>query len=126
MKQFLKSTSTNKALAPSVLILADGVYFLLNDPKSTSVVYMILGWLLAGASIYLLCKFGTSALVRTGVIKQQSPLKTYILSSGIYLLVILQALGQLTFSDIAAFIPFVIIGYLYFKRSKAEISALNT
>ncbi len=66
------------------------------------------------------CLYGARLSLRAGLIKNQKRITLVLLSSVIYLVLVLQAVGQLSLRDIAALLPLMIIGYLYFKRVKSE------
>ncbi len=68
----------------------------------------------------MVCLYGVRISLRAGLIKDQKRINPVLLSGVIYLVLVLQAVGQLTLRDIAALLPLMIIGYLYFKRVKSE------
>lgn len=118
--QIIKPASTHKVLYVEALLLMDCLYFLLSDPGSMPILLMAIGWLLVGLTIYVGCAYGAKLSLRLGLMRVQKKSNLILLSTSIYLLLALQAVGQLSFRDISAIIPLVIIGYLYFKRLKSD------
>ena len=118
--QIIKSSSTHKVLYVAALLLTDCLYFLLSDPGNMPILLMTIGWLLVGLTVYLGCTYGAKLALRLGLIRVQKKSNLILLSSSIYLLLALQAVGQLSFRDISALIPLVMIGYLYFKHLKSD------
>ena len=118
--QIIKTASTHKVLQIAALLLADTIFFIVNDPSHLSLILMILGWILIGITVYMVCLYGVRISLRAGLIKDQKRINPVLLSGVIYLVLVLQAVGQLTLRDIAALLPLMIIGYLYFKRVKSE------
>ena len=109
-----------------MLLLADGFFFALSDPHHMPIPAMVLGWLLIAASTYLLFSVGSKLLKLAGLLKQEKRISVISLSGFVYLLVLLQAVGQLSLRDIAALVPLAIIGYLYFRRVKVQSLPYNT
>lgn len=109
-----------------MLLLADGFFFALSDPQHMAIPAMVLGWLLIAASTYLLFSVGSKLLKLAGLLKQEKRISVISLSGFVYLLVLLQAVGQLSLRDIAALVPLAIIGYLYFRRVKVQSLPYNT
>ena len=118
--QIIKTASTQKVLQIAALLLADCAFFVFSDPSHLSPILMILGWGLIGVTVYMACLYGARLSLRAGLIKNQKRITLVLLSSVIYLVLVLQAVGQLSLRDIAALLPLMIIGYLYFKRVKSE------
>ena len=118
--QIIKTASTHKVLQIAALLFADTIFFIVNDPSHLSLILMILGWILIGITVYMVCLYGVRISLRAGLIKDQKRINPVLLSGVIYLVLVLQAVGQLTLRDIAALLPLMIIGYLYFKRVKSE------
>ena len=126
MKQILAIASTHKKTLSVMLLLADGFFFALSDPQHMAIPAMVLGWLLIAASTYLLFSFGSKLLKLAGLLKQEKRISVISLSGFVYLLVLLQAVGQLSLRDVAALVPLAIIGYLYFRRVKVQSLPYNT
>jgi hypothetical protein len=126
MKQILAIASTHKKTLSVMLLLADGFFFALSDPQHMAIPAMVLGWLLIAASTYLLFSVGSKLLKLAGLLKQEKRISVISLSGFVYLLVLLQAVGQLSLRDIAALVPLAIIGYLYFRRVKVQSLPYNT
>ena len=118
--QIIKTASTQKVLQIAALLLADCAFFVFSYPSHLSLILMILGWVLIGITVYMACLYGARLFLRAGLIKNQKRITLVLLSSVIYLVLVLQAVGQLSLRDIAALLPLMIIGYLYFKRVKSE------
>ncbi len=87
---------------------------------------MSIGWLLIAASTYLFFSFGSKLFKLAGLVKDERRIRIISLSSFMYLLLILQAVGQLSLRDIAALIPLLIIGYFYLRRVKAQKFPFDT
>lgn len=118
--QIIKTASTHKVLHLAALLIADFLFFLLSDPGHLSFIFMIIGWLLVAITVYVGCIYGARLSLKAGLIKSQKRINLVLLSSVIYLVLVLQAVGQLSLRDIAALLPLAIIGYLYFRRVKSD------
>ncbi|MGH7234386.1 MAG: hypothetical protein ACREF7_02990 [Candidatus Saccharimonadales bacterium] len=123
MMHLLAITSTHKKPLTAVLLLADVLFFAFSDPSRMPLPVLIIGWLLVALSTYLLFSYGSRLFRKYGLIKQERRISIIALSGFIYLLLVLQAVGQLSLRDIAALVPLAIIGYLYFRRAKTQVPA---
>ena len=119
MKQSLTFIAKHKLVLSIIVLIADGLYFLLSDPANLPLDLSIIGWLLTAVTIYIASYTLIGLLSRLRIIASLSKLKVIIVSGFVYLLLVLQTMGQLSLRDIAALVPLVIVGYLYFRRSKS-------
>ncbi len=116
MKRISANTPVRKILLIIMLILADALFFLLNDPYKLPATLMLLGFVLCGLSVYLLCKIGARVIKAIGFIKEERHLVIVATSALVTMVLILQALGQLSFRDIVALLALTAVAYFYFTR----------
>ena len=108
------------------LILSDVLFFILSDPAKLAVPFMIFGFLLIGANVYLICRFAGRILAELGLIKSSRRWAVALVSLFINVMIILQSMGQLSLRDIIALIPLVLVTYFYFTRVSSRPSAWIT
>lgn len=113
--KFLHSSASKKALA-LVILVADGVFFSFSDPKNLPGWLMAGGFLLLALSIYIGCLVFARIMKRIGLIEESRRWVVFAVSGFLFILLTLQAIGQLSLRDIAALIPLVVLGYFYFTR----------
>ncbi len=116
MKRISANTPVRKISLIIMLILSDALFFLLNDPYKLPATLMLLGFVLCGLSVYLLCKIGARVIKAIGFIKEERHLVIVATSALVTMVLILQALGQLSFRDIVALLALTAVAYFYFTR----------
>ena len=120
MKQLIYSAPVRKLLLTSILILSDTLFFLFDDPRKLAPGLMIIGFLLTGGSVYLLFRIGAWIMKAMGLIREYRPLIVLSASLIFSLIIILQALGQLSFRDLAVIIPLAAVSYFYFTKTRSS------
>ena len=102
-------------------LAADAAFFGLTNPSRVATVWLMVGFILAVASIYWLSR-GLVALLglySKAIRRQHTRLvRAFTISGGA--LVALQSVGQLTLRDLAVLLPLVIIGYFYLSYARAS------
>lgn len=112
----LKAASTNRVFLTAVLLLSDGLFFILSDPHQLSPIFLSLGFLLAGATIYVICRFAAWLLKNIGLLSYPRRWVLAAVSLAIFLLLILKSMGQLSGLDFLAIIPLGLVAYFYYSR----------
>jgi hypothetical protein len=112
----LKAASTNKVLLTAVLFLGDGLFFILSDPHRLSPIFLTLGFVLLGATIYVICRFAAWLLKSIGLLNHTRRWVLATVSLAIFLLMVLKAMGQLSGFDVLAVILLSLVAYFYYTR----------
>lgn len=103
-----------------ITVAADGLFFGLTDPAKVGSVWLIVGFVLAVATIYWLARGFVALLgLYSKALRRQHRrlVRAFTLIGAV--LVGLQSMGQLTFRDLAILVPMVLIGYFYISYSRA-------
>lgn len=104
----------HKKLATFIISLLDVVYFIFLNPDHLAIYLLIPGFILVLANIYIICQLSYKAMTSLGILSYHRKWMLEAITLFLFVLVIMQALGQLSFSDIAALIPITLLGYWYF------------
>lgn len=121
LKKLLRSP---KLLITAGLLLADGIVFTAVNPEQTGAVWLILGYILLGVTLFSLANLIATGLRIYGAGPARVGKRLLRYSAGIVTaLAGLQSIGQLTPRDIAAMVPLAVVAYLYLsygRRRNAE------
>jgi hypothetical protein len=105
----------------AALLVADGLVFMTVDPQSAPAIWLIVGYILLGVSL-----FATAALFATAfrsygqrIYKTAWRLLAYA-ATALIIMIGLQSIGQLTIRDVLTLLPFTLIAYWYFGYSKRQ------
>ncbi len=116
MKRYISYISNHKKIATVLIAVTDILFFASSDPNKSPVWLMAIGFSLLALSVYIVCRIAANLLVILGVIKSFRNWVVLTTSVLIFLVLTLQALGQLSTRDILALIPLVLLGHFYFNR----------
>jgi len=105
----------------AITFAADGLFFGLTNPSKVSTIWLMVGFVLAVASIYWLARgfVALLGLYSKALRKQHKRLvRAFTLSGAV--LIALQSIGQLTFRDLVVLLPLVLIGYFYVSYMRTD------
>ena len=102
------------------MIIGDILFFSNTNPSPATLPLMIMGFLLIFTSFYIIFRLGFKLLRVIGFFELHRRWVIEFLAGSFFILIILQALGQLTFKDIAALVPVAIIGYFYYTYISSQ------
>lgn len=102
-------------LAFSTFIL-DIFFFINTNPNRGSIFIVLLGYILLLMTIYVLCVIGAKFLLIFNLVDSINKKTITRFSLFLWLLVIIQSIGQLSVLDWALFILISLISYFYFIR----------
>jgi hypothetical protein len=120
MKSVFSAATKRTKTSTIAIILADSFFFIISDPTHLSAPFMIFGFLLLGLTIYLLCRLAARVMCELGLISSPKRWAVAVVSLFIYIMITLQAIGQLSLRDIAALVPLVAMAYFYFTRISSK------
>lgn len=96
-----------------VLLVLDGLFFGLTNPNKINSVFLVIGFVLFGLSLYLFVQIFLTFLHKLGFkVKNRGKLAGFvaILAS---ILLAMQSIGQLSDRDVLIIIPLAILLYIY-------------
>lgn len=115
---FLKKPSVIYLVAT---IVADAAFFGLTDPAKVGTALLMIGFVLAVATIYWLSRGFTLLLgLYSKTLRQQRTRLTRALTVSGAVLVALQSIGQLSLRDLAVLLPLVTITYFYISYLRPD------
>ena len=103
----------HKYASVTLLLIANTVLFVLTNP-SAGLASLLLGYLLAGLDIYVILRVVAKLLKLSGVFVLQQGWLMQATALFIFLLLIMQSLGQLSLKDVLVLCLFAVVGYGYF------------
>lgn len=106
------------------LLVFDGLFFGLTNPTKSASVFLILGFLLVVANLYLLVRGLMAVSGWYGLSFGKHTLRTASVITGVIGgIVALQSMGQLTPRDVMVLLPFAVLTYLYssYNQTPAEL-----
>lgn len=115
MHKLISLIKEHKKLSASVLLFADIIFFTLTNPNNSSPFVMAFGFLLVLGSIYALSRAVFNILRFLGYVKETRKWVKEAITGLIFLLIIMQSVGQLSMMDALALIPVSIVGYFYYS-----------
>ena len=112
---FLKQ---HKKLTSLVVILCDFLFFCLTNPNKLSVAFLVVGFLLALATLNLICSLVIILIRQFRGMRKLKNWTKWAISGFAFILLVMQSIGQLSIKDIVVLIPLVFGIYFYYIRSK--------
>ncbi|MDB5164837.1 MAG: hypothetical protein JWL89_463 [Candidatus Saccharibacteria bacterium] len=111
MKQALKQSRTWLLIS---MLAVDGLFFCLTDPDKVPSLFLMVGFLLCAATMYVLLRviIATSAWYGLPLHRQGRRLAA-VLTGTISALVALQSIGALGGRDVVVLLPLTLLAYLY-------------
>lgn len=108
--QLLKSKHFWQAL---VVLLLDALFFGFSDPNKVNSVFLIVGFVLLGVSLYVFLQIILGFLIKLGFkVKNRRKMSGFIVILTCLLLA-LQSIGQLTGRDVLIIVPLTALLYIY-------------
>jgi hypothetical protein len=104
----------HKKLAVLIIFALDILYFIFLNPNNLAFYLMFVGFVLVLANTYIICRSAYKLMNLMGFLRSYRRWRIESITLFVFVLLIMQALGQLTFIDIAALIPITLLGYWYF------------
>jgi len=104
----------HKKLAVLAILVFDLLYFVNLNPDHLALYVLLVGFILVLANIYISCRIIYKLMTLLGLLNNHRKWMLESVSLFIFALVIMQALGQLSFMDVAALIPITLLSYGYF------------
>jgi hypothetical protein len=96
-----------------VLIVIDGLFFGLTDPRTVNSLFLIVGFVLLGLNVYVLVKIVLVFLAKLGFsIKNRGKIAGFSVILACLLLA-LQSIGQLSARDVLIIVPLTVLLYIY-------------
>ncbi len=125
--QILYKIAEHKKLIYSLNIVADILFFGLTDPKYLSVWLMPLAFLLALGTVYMSVRAIFTILKLLGYVSGRRYRMSLIVAAFMFILVLMQAVGQLSTRDVLVLLPATALAYFYYSivLSKNTISNKN-
>lgn len=95
-------------------VVADALFFGLTNPADAGTTQLMIGFVLAVATIYWLARGFAGLLgLYSKVLKRQRRRLTKALTIGGAVLIGLQSMGQLSPRDVAVLLPLIVLAYFY-------------
>jgi hypothetical protein len=117
----LQKSSVRWLLITGVL---DALFFSLTDPARVAPLWLIVGFILAVATMYW---FFRAAMLLLGVyskaVRKQARQLARVLTLAAALLIALQSMGQLSLRDVLVLAPLLIIAYTYIRYNRGRPTA---
>ncbi|MHB1864991.1 MAG: hypothetical protein ACYCPS_02400 [Candidatus Saccharimonadales bacterium] len=96
-----------------ILLVIDSLFFGLTDPNTVNSVFLLISFVLFGASLYVLIQIILVYLIKLGF-KFKNRKKIAVFAAVLVsLLLALQSVGQLTGRDVLIFIPLTVLLFIY-------------
>ena len=96
-----------------LLVILDGLFFGLTNPTNVNSIFLIVGFVLLGGSIYVLTQIVLTFLIKLGFkIKNGGKIAGFIVVLSCLLLA-QQSIGQLSARDVLIIIPLSVLLYIY-------------
>lgn len=103
-------------------ILLDTIFFGLTDPAEVAPLWLIVGFVLAVATIYWFIRLALTVLgVYLKGLKTQQQQLTTILTSVSAVILGMQSMGQFSLRDFLVLVPLVLVGYFYIRYNRRSI-----
>lgn len=105
------------------VVLLDVAFFSSTDPSKVAAPWLIVGYMLAVATLYWLVRAFVAFLgLYSKPLRRQKKRFTKVLTLTGAILLAMQSVGQLSVRDIAMIVPLALLSYFYFTygRSKRE------
>ncbi len=103
----------HKKIALLITVILDMYYFTFTNPNHMPEYLFLFGFILVLANIYIFCQIGYKLMKLFGLLRIRRKWLLEATSLFIFVLVIMQALGQLSVEDIIALTSLTLIGYWY-------------
>jgi len=110
---FIKTIKNHKRLAVLFLLIADSLFFSLTNPSHLAFYLVFTALILVLCSVYAVCLISFRLLKSLGIVQSHRRWMLEAITGFIFVLLIMQALGQLSIKDILALIPLTLISYWY-------------
>ena len=111
----MKTNIHKKRLTWQILtaLIIDAFFFGLVNPNKVNSLYLIVGFILIGVTIYLLMQLLLIFFVRLGFkVKNKRKIAIFV-AVLLSLLLSLQSIGQLSVRDVVIIVPIAILLYIY-------------
>jgi hypothetical protein len=115
MKMNLNKFFKNKLIRRAVLLfILDSIFFGLIDPNKVNSLFLLVGFILLGFSIYTFMRIIMFFLNKMGFKIKNGPKIAGFTAGVACLLLVLQSIGQLSIIDVSIILPMFVLLYLYF------------
>jgi hypothetical protein len=115
MPAIFNKLKTHKKSLTVLLFLSDCLFFGLTNPAHLSLALMVAGFILVMLDIYVLLLSTRLLLTGLGYLKTPKKWVIEVMAVAIFVLVVLQSLGQLSIKDFLALIPLTALSYFYYS-----------
>lgn len=95
------------------ILIIDGFFFGFVNPNKVNSLYLIVGFILVGITIYIFLQLLMTFFIKIGIrIKNRRKIAVFV-SILLSLLLSLQSIGQLTVRDVIIIVPIAVLLYIY-------------
>lgn len=126
MKPHLRHLKRPTLWSLGLLLVADGLFFGLTNPRTLASIWLIPAFVLLAATLYYLCKAVLVVLSWYGLRARRPKRLATTLTGIIVALTALQSIGELSKRDILVALPLVVLLYLYLSRAALGHSGQTT
>ena len=105
---------SKKRYTLTALALSDLLFFSFTDPNRLYMPLIAIGYILLGINLFIFVDYGLRLLTHLNLINIRIRWFKEGLFAVIYLITVMQSIGQLSFKAIISLIPLVLVAYFYF------------
>lgn len=122
MYKFYRLIASHKKILALIIVILDLFYFTHTDPETSIFVVALFGYVLSLLSIYIVCSSALKLLMALGIVESAHQWITEVVSLLLFVLLVMESVGQLTLTDVIVFMFISVIGYFYYTRISSNQS----
>lgn len=124
MEKTVKYIKKRSVMYFAVVVALDVAFFSSTDPGKVAAPWLIVGYILAVATLYWLVRAFVAFLgLYSKVLRRQKQRLVKVLTLIGAVLLAMQSVGQLTFKDMSMIVPLSLIAYFYFSYGRSKSKA---